>query len=319
MAQSQHPYGLLATSTHDTKRSEDVRARISVLAEIPSEWAETAKRWRDLNRGKRVAELPDPATEWMLYQTLVGAWPISAERVLAFVQKAVREAKVHTSWAQPDQIYENALAHFTAAVLRSRKFVSEVESFVEGVEGPGRSNSLALKLLTLTAPGVPDLYQGTELWDLALVDPDNRRPVDYELRRRLLSEVGSADLAEVWAKGDDEGLTKLGVVQRALSLRARKPASFGEGARGSYRPLPARGPAADHAVAFTRGANVACVVTRWPLRLERAGGWASTVLNLPPGPWRDVLCEGTWAGAVPLAELLSGLPVALLEKLRSKQ
>jgi (1->4)-alpha-D-glucan 1-alpha-D-glucosylmutase len=309
-AQSLHPFGLLATSTHDTKRSEDVRARISVLSEIPLEWEETMNRWSSLNRRKRVADLPDRATEWMLYQTLVGAWPVSTERVLGFMEKAVREAKVHTSWEQPDQIYEGAVSHFTASVLRSKKFLSEVEEFVSQVRGPGRSNSLALKLLTLLVPGVPDLYQGSELWDLSLVDPDNRRPVDYGLRRRLLDGAPSLDLGAAWAGGDEVGLTKLGVVHRALALRSRRPASFGEGGRGAYHPIRAEGPAAEHAVTFARGAGVVCAVTRWPLRLERAGGWRATALTLPEGRWHDVLCGRVWEGRVRLAELLGALPVA---------
>ena len=314
LAQSRHPFGLLATSTHDTKRSEDVRARISVLSEIPLEWEETMKRWSSLNRRKRVADLPDPATEWMLYQTLVGAWPVSTDRVLGFMEKAVREAKVHTSWEQPDQIYEGAVSHFTASLLRSKKFLSELEEFVSKVRGPGRSNSLALKLLTLSAPGVPDLYQGSELWDLSLVDPDNRRPVDYELRRCLLDGARSVDLGAAWAAGDEVGLTKIGVVHRALALRGRRPASFGDGGRGAYHPVRAEGPAADHAVAFARGSGVVCAVTRWPLRLERTGGWRATSLTLPEGRWHDVLCGGVWEGRVLLAELLGALPVALLER-----
>ncbi len=318
-AQSRHPFGLLATSTHDTKRSEDVRARLSVLSEMPEEWVETTRRWQVLNRKLRVADLPDPATEWMFYQTLVGAWPISAERALEFLEKAVREAKVHTTWDQPSPIYEGAVNHFAHGVMRSRRFISELEDFVEIVRRPGRSNSLALKLLTLTAPGVPDLYQGTELWDLALVDPDNRRPVDYETREALLGEVGAVDLPGVWATGDERGLTKLALVRRALSLRARHPSSFGEGRSGAYKPLPASGLASDHVVAFSRGRNVMTVVTRWPLLLERGGGWGRTALALPAGEWYDVFAARRWRGKVAVGELLSGLPVALLEKVRPRR
>ncbi|MGH9104960.1 MAG: malto-oligosyltrehalose synthase [Acidimicrobiales bacterium] len=315
-SQALHPWGLLATSTHDTKRSEDVRARTAVISEIPAEWAETAQRWRVLNRRHRVAELPDGATEWMFYQTLVGVWPITAERVLAFMQKAVREAKLYTSWDQPNQIYEGALEHFASATLRSRKFVAEVASFAGQLRRPGQSNSLGLKLLTLTAPGVPDLYQGSELWDLSLVDPDNRRPVDYEMRAALLEKAENADLCAAWSEGDDAGITKLALVHRALALRARKPASFGEGGRGRYKPLMVEGPAAAHVVAFSRGGNVVVVVTRWPLTLERSGGWRATTLALPAGRWHDVLGGGAWAGRARLAELLGGLPVALLERVR---
>ncbi len=221
-SQLQHPYGLLATSTHDTKRSEDVRARISVLSEIPLEWAVLVERWHTLNRKKRVADLPDPATEWMFYQTLVGAWPITSPRALGFLEKAVREAKQYTSWDQHNSIYEGAVSHFATTVLRSRRFIAELNAFVARLRQHGQSNSLALKLLTLTAPGVPDLYQGSELWDLSLVDPDNRRPVDYQTRAELLSKVGSVDLAQVWAEGDQYGLTKLALVHRVLSLRARE-------------------------------------------------------------------------------------------------
>jgi (1->4)-alpha-D-glucan 1-alpha-D-glucosylmutase len=315
--QASHPSGLLATSTHDTKRSEDVRARLAVLSEMADEWSEIAQHWAHLNRRHRTADLPDPVMEWMLYQTLVGAWPISPERVLGFVEKAAREAKLYTSWEQPNPIYEGALTHFVASVLRSRKFTSELEVLVQRLEGPGRSNSLALKLLTLTGPGVPDLYQGSELWDLSLVDPDNRRPVDYELRRHLLKEVAGADLAALWADGDEVGLTKLAVVQRALELRARKGSAFGAGKKGAYEALSATGPAAAHAVAFSRGVSVVTVVTRWPLALTEAGGWRGTTLALPEGRWHDVFCGGSWERDVALAKMLGGLPVALLEKVKS--
>jgi (1->4)-alpha-D-glucan 1-alpha-D-glucosylmutase len=284
---------------------------------MPEEWVETAQRWHVLNRRLRVADLPDPATEWMFYQTLVGAWPISPARALAFLEKAVRESKLNTSWDQPNPIYEGAVNHFANAVMRSRRFMPELEKFVEVVKRPGRSNSLALKLLTLTAPGVPDLYQGTELWDLSLVDPDNRRPVDYDTREALLAEIGPADLPSMWAAGDERGLTKLALVHRALELRARKPRSFGEGRGGAYKPLPAVGTEADHVVAFSRGSNVVTVVTRWPLLLERKGGWGRTSFTLPAGKWVDVLGGRSWQGTVAIGDLLGPLPVALLERARA--
>ena len=163
------------------------------------------KRWHVLNRRLRVADLPDPATEWMFYQTLVGAWPISPNACLAFLEKAMREAKLNTSWDQPNPIYEGAVNHFANGVMRSRRFIPELKELVGRVRRPGRSNSLALKLLTLTAPGVPDLYQGSELWDLSLVDPDNRRPVDYETREALLGEIGAADLPSIGRLATSEG------------------------------------------------------------------------------------------------------------------
>jgi (1->4)-alpha-D-glucan 1-alpha-D-glucosylmutase len=313
-AEQQHPFGLLASSTHDTKRSEDVRARLSVLSEIPEVWSAAMDRWHKLNRRHHVAEFPDAETEWMFYQTLVGAWPISPDRALGFLGKAIREAKLHTSWDAPNPIYEGAINHFAAAVLRSRRFMAEVAELAERVRQPGWSNSLALKLLTLTAPGVPDLYQGSELWDFSLVDPDNRRPVDYQERAAFLKEVEQADLCRLWADGDERGLVKLAVTARALALRSRKPSSFGEGRLGAYVPLFASGPAADHGVAFSRGADVVTVVTRWPLALEQQGGWLKTSLALPTGHWVDVLSGRGYQGDVRLKDLLGGLPVALLEK-----
>jgi (1->4)-alpha-D-glucan 1-alpha-D-glucosylmutase len=252
----------------------------------------------------------------MLYQTLVGAWPITADRALAFLEKAVREAKLHTSWDAPNQIYESAVNHFASAVLRSRRFMTEVAELAERLRRPGWSNSLAVKLLTMTAPGVPDLYQGTELWDLSLVDPDNRRPVDYEARAALLKDVVAADLGQLWAEGDGRGLIKLAVVHRALELRSRKPSSFGEGRRGAYEPLLLSGPAADHGVAFSRGGDVVTTVTRWPLALDAEGGWRNTSLALPPGNWADVLSGRRHEGDVLVKDVMAALPVALLEKVR---
>ena len=289
---------------------------LSVLSEIPDEWSEAVERWHKLNRRHRVAELPDPQTEWMLYQTLVGAWPITGERVLAFLDKAVREAKLHTSWDAPSPIYEGAVNHFASAVLRSRRFMAEVAELAERVRRPGRSNSLALKLLTMTAPGVPDLYQGSELWDLSLVDPDNRRPVDYEARAAMLKDVVAADLGQLWAEGDERGLVKLAVVHRALELRARKSSSFGQARRGAYEPLRFSGAAAEHGVAFSRGGDVVTAVTRWPLALDRAGGWRNTSLALPPGQWADVLSGRRHEGDVLVKEVMAALPVALLERVR---
>ena len=312
--QAEHPCTLLATSTHDTKRSEDVRARLYALSELPAEWAAEVTRWQRLNRRRRVADLPDPATEWMIYQTLVGAWPISGPRLVGFVRKAVREAKLQTSWDQPNPIYEGAVEHFSEALLRSRTFLAELVAHVASLQRPGWSNSLALKLLTLTAPGVPDLYQGSELWDLSLVDPDNRRPVGYERRRELLSQAGRAELGALWARGDEEGLVKLAVVQRALAVRRRAGPAFGEGPGGAYEPLEAEGPAAEHCLAFARGRSVVTVVTRLPVLLGRRGGWRGTRLRLPPGHWRDVLGEGRAQGVVDLGEVLGTFPVALFER-----
>ncbi|HXM58890.1 MAG TPA: malto-oligosyltrehalose synthase, partial [Candidatus Dormibacteraeota bacterium] len=264
------PAGMLSTSTHDTKRSEDVRARLAVLSELPDAWAAAVGRWSAHNARHRAGDLPDRNTEYLLYQTLVGAWPISRDRLLTYLEKAAREAKTHTSWLAPDAGYEAALRDFASCVLADGPFTADLEAFLRPVAEAGRVNSLAMKLLCLTAPGVPDVYQGTELWDLSLVDPDNRRPVDFAARDRLLAELdGLGDRAAeaAWARRE-EGLPKLLVVSRALRLRAARPEAF---ATGAYRPLPALGGRAGHLVAFCRGEAVATVVPRLALGL----GWGS--------------------------------------------
>ncbi len=305
------PATMLSTSTHDTKRSEDVRARIALLSEIPEHWALAVRRWVALNEPHRVAlggRGPEAATEYLMYQTLVGAWPIETERLQAYLVKAVKEAKRQTSWVRPDAGYEQAVQDFAAAVLAGEEFVSDLEAFVRPLAEAGRVVSLAQTLLKLTAPGVPDIYQGTELWDLSLVDPDNRRPVDFERRRRLLDKVASAPAAEVMSLGD-EGAEKLWLVHRALSARRRRAASFRPGAH--YRPLYAEGRRSVHAVAYLRDDDVLVVVPRLVLGL--AEGWGDTTLVLPPGRWVDELGgEQEWEGSVLLADLLDTVPVALL-------
>jgi (1->4)-alpha-D-glucan 1-alpha-D-glucosylmutase len=313
-AAARWPEGMLATSTHDTKRSEDVRARLVVLSEIPDVWTAAVERWAAMNERHRTHALPDSNAEYLLYQTLVGAWPIGQERLLPYLEKAVREAKVHTSWLAPSEGYERALRDFAAGVLASREFVADLEAFVERVLDAGRVNSLAMKLLCLTAPGVADVYQGTELWDLSLVDPDNRRPVDFGLRSRLLADLdrlGDGAAAAAWERRD-EGLPKLLVVSRALRLRAARPEAFD---RGSYRELPVLGPLAAHALALCRGDAVCVVVPRLGFGLERAGGWGETAVELPAGSWVDRIAGRSSAGGEALvAGLLAGFPVALLER-----
>jgi (1->4)-alpha-D-glucan 1-alpha-D-glucosylmutase len=306
------PHAMLATSTHDTKRSEDVRARLAVLTEIPAEWQAAVRRWSELNHRHRAKGLPDAGAEYLLYQTVVGAWPLDAERALAYMTKATREAKTHTSWLAPVPEYEAALDSFVAGVLGDDDFRADLEAFLPPVVEGGQVNSLAMKLIALTAPGVPDLYQGSEVWDLSLVDPDNRRPVDYIERRRLLDELGALGeraAAVAWARRS-EGLPKLLVVNRALALRAERPEAF---ATGSYLPLPVLGARARHAVAFSRGDEAVVVVTRLSLRL--GGDWEATVCELPPGPWRDRFTGAVFAGGeTRLAGLLGDFPVALLSR-----
>ena len=316
-AAERHPTAMLAGSTHDTKRSEDVRARLALLSEQPGHWRQSVERLRALAAPHRTDGLPDRNAQYLLFQTLAGAWPLDAARAVAYMEKASKEAKEHTSWIDPVPTYDEALRRFVEGVLGDARFVAELEAIVAPLVAPGRVNSLAQLLLRLTAPGVPDVYQGTELWDLSLVDPDNRRPVDYERRRALLAESARLDASAAWRDHADDGLPKLLVLREALALRAARPAAFGPEA--GYLALPAVGPAGDHVLAFARGVGagragaVVAVVPRLPLRLEAAGGWRETSLPLPPGCFRDVLTGTVHAGPeVRLVDLLGGFPVALL-------
>jgi (1->4)-alpha-D-glucan 1-alpha-D-glucosylmutase len=308
--QAHWPSTMLTTSTHDTKRSEDVRARISLLSEVPREWGAAVHRWAAMNERFRTGELPDRNTEYLLYQTLVGAWPLPVQRALAYMEKATREAKAHTSWTSPDAAYETALRSFIESILGDDEFTADLEGFVQPLIAAGRVSSLAQTLIKLTAPGVPDIYQGTELWDLSLVDPDNRRPVDFATRQRLLTELACATPERVLAS-TDQGLPKLWVIRQALALRRRLPDAFGGG--GSYRPLTARGPCTGHMVAFARGGQAVMVAPRLVLGLNPA--WPDTTLTLPRGHWRNELTGETVAGGkAALADLLARFPVALLAR-----
>jgi (1->4)-alpha-D-glucan 1-alpha-D-glucosylmutase len=309
-AATRWPRTMLATSTHDTKRSEDVRARLCLLSESPGPWAAAVRRWAARNERHRRGEWPDRNAEYLFYQTLVGAWPLGIERARAYMQKAAREAKLHTSWTTPNQGYEAALAAFVEGTLADPAFLADVEAFVAPLLAPSRVNALAQTLLKLSAPGVPDLYQGTELWTLTLVDPDNRGPVDYDLRRRLLRALEGLTPEEILARSD-EGLPKLWVVRQALALRRRCPRLFGPA--GTYRALAAAGRRADHVVAFCRGEGAVTAVPRLVLTL--ANDWQDTTLDIPPGSWENALTgDRLEGGAVRLVDLLARFPVALLER-----
>jgi (1->4)-alpha-D-glucan 1-alpha-D-glucosylmutase len=287
-------------STHDTKRSEDVRARLAVLAEIPGEWARRMRRWSAAH------PLPDRSLELLAWQNLVGAWPIPAERMSGYLTKAAKEAKLVTSHVDPAAEVEEAIAAWPAQVLADTELVAEIEEFVARIAGPGRSNSMGQKLLQIAGPGVPDVYQGTELFEYSLVDPDNRRPVDWAARRELLTRLDDGWLPDV----DASGAAKLLVTASALRLRRYRPEVF-----TGYRAVPAQGPAAGHAVAFARSASLVAVATRLPVGLADRGGWRDTVLPLPEGTadWHDVITDTPVDGAAPrLAEVLSRYPVALL-------
>lgn len=301
------PHTMLTLSTHDTKRADDVRARLAVLSEIPDQFAAKATQWHeDMShyRGEQV----DAGTEWFLYQTLVGAWPLDIERLKNYMQKAMREAKVRTSWTANNAEYEDALNAFMEKLLQDESFTRDLEDFVASILYAGRVNSLTQTLLKQTSPGVPDLYQGGELWDLSLVDPDNRRPVDYALRSKLLDELEGMDPHQIMDRME-EGLPKLWLLHRTLMLRKEQPASFG--ADAAYLPLEVTGKAADRLVAFQRGADVITIVPRW----MQQGSLPDARLSIPPGRWQNLLSgEVIEGGSVVVQQLLGIFPVALLTR-----
>ncbi|MEC4717529.1 malto-oligosyltrehalose synthase [Noviherbaspirillum sp. CPCC 100848] len=342
------PYSMLATATHDHKRGEDVRTRIAAFSEIPEEWCRTAREWMQLNAPLRT-ELPaddagpagiapHPADELMLYQMLAGAWPVGlqpddaeglkqfAARIEAWQTKALREAKQVSDWVMPNEAYEAACRNFLHAVLtpgEGNRFLPELAAWVQTVAPAGMIKSLAQTLLRMTSPGVPDLYQGTDFWDFSLVDPDNRRPVDYAARRQTLERIDAEGPGpDAW----DSGAIKQHVVARTLRFRAREPELF---MRGDYQALQMEGPLAAHAIAFARrhqGKLMVVVAAHLPCRLlggERMPeltpeAWQETAIRLPQNlavEMRDVLgghALAPEAGRLLLSQVLKNLPVALL-------
>ena len=304
------PEAMLTLSTHDTKRSGDVRARLHVLSEEPAAWRRSVERWMEDNERHRPDGWSDANAEYLLYQTVIGAWPIGAERLVAFMAKATREAKVHTSWVDPSDDYDRGLETFVRALLADRRFLGSLEEFLEATAlvARGRRNSLVQTALLLTCPGVADVYQGTELWDLSLVDPDNRRPVDYGRRRRLLAELDASPTAApaLGAEFDDDGRAKLWLLRRLLRHRREAGEQY---CSSDYEPLELSGPRAADALGFARG-PLAVVV---PCRGD--DHWGETVVRLPSGRWQDLFGGGTVEGGRrSVAELLSGCPVAVLTR-----
>lgn len=302
------PNTLLTTSTHDTKRSEDVRARICLLTEDTERWRAALQEWTTLNAPAWQGREPDRHLEYLFYQTLVGAWPLPQDRAWAYLLKAAREAKISTSWHNPNAAYELAIQRFVEGTYASEAFQSSLEKFVQPLVLAGRVNSLAQLLIKLTAPGVPDFYQGTELWDLSLVDPDNRRPVDFRQREKLLQELADAPVTDVWPERGDEGRAKLWLTARGLSLRRAHAACF---ARGSiYEPAVAQGLRMRHLLGFLRGGSVLTLVPRF---LHTLGGeWDTTAVPLPAGKWKNWLTGAELKGTVPPLELFRDFPVAVL-------
>jgi len=303
-----HPTGMTTLTTHDTKRSEDTRAHLLVLSEVPGRWAAAVARWRTASAHVRPASL-DGATESLFWQSLYAASPwgtegaLPAERLHDYLSKATREAKVQTTWTSPDELFEAGLRSFTDAVLGDRELLADMADFAGSIAPAVRAVVLGQKLVQLTMPGVPDVYQGTELLDLSLVDPDNRRPVDYADRRARLARLDGGGTPRDL---DDE---KLRITSAALRLRAQAAGAFA----GPYTALATGTP---HAVAFLRGDSVATVVTRFAAALGD-DGFGEEVLSLPAGTWSDVLTGRTVQagnGGVDLAGLLDTLPVALLHR-----
>ena len=312
--QAQHPRTLLATATHDTKRGEDARLRVAMLSEMPREWRDAVLRIRALVR-KGDGWVPSPAAEYLLYQTLVAAFPISADRAAAYMLKAVREAKQETSWLDPDAEYERGLDAFVRRVVGDAAIRDEVRALVTAMTPAWQIASLSQALLKLTAPGVPDIYQGCELWDLHLVDPDNRAPVDFDLRRRLLGELDGLSTPHILQRAA-EALPKLHLTRAALHLRARRAGAFD--AESTYAPLAVRGERAGNAVAYARGtveepATVIVLAVRLAHRLH--GDWGDTELDVPEADWRNVLSGAVLSGGThPITALLNEFPVMLLER-----
>jgi (1->4)-alpha-D-glucan 1-alpha-D-glucosylmutase len=289
------PHAMVALTTHDTKRGEDVRARIGVLSQVPSLWAELVGKWA------LTTPPPDAATGLFLLQNMFGVWPVDGaigdalrERLHAYAEKAIREAGSHTTWNDPNDAFESSVHQWIDAVLDG-PVGAEMTSLVARVDLHARSDSLGQKLIALTAPGIPDIYQGTELWEDSLVDPDNRRPVDYAARVQALDALRHP---------------KIRVVGAALQLRRERTASFTD---GGYTPVLADGPAAEHLVAFLRGDDVLTAVSRHTVLLSETG-WGDTALALPKGQWTDRISGARFSGRVLVVELFAELPVVLLER-----
>ncbi|MDO4254001.1 MAG: malto-oligosyltrehalose synthase [Kocuria sp.] len=312
--QREEPLAMTTLSTHDTKRSESVRARISVLAEIANDWASTVAYVQKQAAALGIGPLSDRTLINLVLQALAGAWPLEKERAVQYAVKAAREAQTATAWVDGSEEFEQELTRFVNAVLDEPSVRGAFEGLVRRIEAPGYSNALGQKLVQLTMPGVPDVYQGSELWAAALVDPDNRRPVDYQHLAERLSAVdarrenpGIARAHSVPAV-DDSGDAKLLLTSRALRLRRDHPELF-----TGYTPVYARGAAAQHLFSFNRGA-VITMVTRLPLGLKRIGGWGETTVELPEGTWVDELTGGRFHGTVTVGSVLDLLPVALLRR-----
>jgi (1->4)-alpha-D-glucan 1-alpha-D-glucosylmutase len=296
------PWGMTTLSTHDTKRGEDLRARLAVLAELPNEWAETVRQLQ------RLAPIPHRAFGYLLWQSFVATGLIERERVHAFAEKAMREASDGTSWADPVPAFEQTVHAAVDAAYDRPEVRALIDSFARRIDPYGWSNALTQKLVQITMPGVPDVYQGSELCEASLVDPDNRRPVDFD---RLAAALGDLDHPGAEPTADSTPSAKLWVTRHALQARRDHPEWF-----AAYRPLAGR-PADAHLVAFDRGGAIT-VATRLPVGLDRRGGWGDASLLLPEGVYRDALTDTRHEGCADLSAVLARYPVALLVPERSR-
>ncbi|MEJ7649836.1 MAG: malto-oligosyltrehalose synthase [Nakamurella sp.] len=297
--QESFPAAMTTLSTHDTKRAEDVRARITVLSESADDWADF------VTRALQWVPLADGSIANLLLQAAVGAWPIERERLHAYAEKAAREAQTATDWLAVDEKFEQQMHAFVDALYDHPELAPAVEALATRLTGPGRSNSLAAKLIQLAGTGVPDVYQGTEIWDNSLVDPDNRRPVDHAAIGDLLQRIDNGWRPAV----DSSGAAKLLVTSRALRARRDLADLFTR-----YTPVAVYGPAANHVMAFDRGGAIA-VVTRLPVGLAASGGWQGTTVSVPDGDWVDLISGSAVTeagGGLAVQTVLAAFPVALL-------
>lgn len=303
------PLGMVAGSTHDTKRSEDARARLALVSQCAEDWVAMAQRWMDAV----ATDAPDPVVAYQVLQTMVAAWPIDEERLSSFMSKAVREAKVHTSWLRPDEEFERAVGDLVRRAVTDDVSLDLVGDWVRRTRDQWVTTLLAQKLRALTLPGVPDLYQGTEAVSLRLTDPDNRIEIDPAAVTARVRATDGDVTALAPAPGADDAaidLAKTAVVRVALAARRAHPECFDE--HGTYRPLWAAGPRADHALAYGRGDDVVVVTPRRVAGV--ADGWRDTTIDLPDGRWLHRLAGTTHEGPALLADLLATWPVALLTR-----
>jgi len=305
--QQRWPLTLVTTTTHDTKRSEDARLRISALSELPEAWKAAVSEWSE--RARRLAPSPDRMTEYLIWQTLVAAHPISEERLHAYLRKAMREAKLQTSWTNPRASYEQTVLGFASAVLQNAELMQRVGAFVARILPIAWRSSLSQTLLKLTACGVPDIYQGAESWDTRLTDPDNRGRVDFGEAEAAFARVRGAALSDVLAQFE-QGSPKLWLLYRVLGLRREHPDWFGPNT--PHSPLTVSGRAAQRLVAFARGERVVVLAPRLFAGLLESG-FGDTRVELPPGTYRNLLDpDRVVSGNPEVAEALGRFPVGLL-------